>query len=69
MKEITFKVKMACRGCEMAIENLFSTMNAIKYCKADRREGKVKIRYDETLINIEEIKRIIESTGREVVNE
>lgn len=67
MKEIIFKVPaIACQGCENSIRDAFKEINGTVLIEPSHKTKTVKVIYDENKITSEEIKRIIESTGRKV---
>ncbi|GAB4032848.1 MAG: hypothetical protein Fur0012_11890 [Elusimicrobiota bacterium] len=67
MKEIILKVpSISCAGCENSIRDAFNGIKGIISVEPSHNTKMVKVVYNENEIASEEIKRIIESTGREV---
>lgn len=68
MKEITLKVTpISCAGCEKSIRQAFKGKEGIISAEPSHLTKTVKIKYDETLISIDEINRILKENGREVI--
>ena len=64
MKNITLTIKgMHCASCEKIISMALSDLAGVKNVKADYKCNKVSVEFDETKINIQKIKEIIESEG------
>lgn len=67
MKDINLKVEgMACGGCENRIQNSLSTIDGIKFVKANHETGDVKIKADES-VSEELIKSKIEELDYKVL--
>lgn len=68
MKEIILKVpSIACSECENSIKNAFNGVNGIISVEPSHKTKSVKVLYNETEISEEQIVKIIENTGREVI--
>jgi len=67
MKEVIMDVKnIMCAGCENEIRNAFKDTAGIIYLEPSHKTKTVTVKYDESLIDIPQIKNIIEKTGRKV---
>ncbi|MBP7795568.1 MAG: heavy-metal-associated domain-containing protein [Elusimicrobiales bacterium] len=67
MKEVIMNVKnIMCAGCENEIRNAFKDVRGIIDLEPSHKTKTVTVKYDESIINIPEIKSIIEKTGRKV---
>lgn len=67
MKEITLQVTpISCVGCENSIINAFKKENGIISVEPSHKTKTVKIKYEETLIDINKIIQILKENGREV---
>lgn len=70
MKSIILKVKgMSCRHCEARIVKELAKQKGIQSSVASFKKAQVDIIYDETLLSLERIKKVIEDTGYEVERE
>lgn len=68
MKEIILKVpSISCAGCENSIRNAFKGINGVISVEPSHKTKTVKVNYIENKISIEEIKKTIKNTGREVL--
>lgn len=62
----TIKVSgMHCGGCEMNVKMALSEKEGVKKVKANYKKGIVEIEFDESKINLNEIKKLIKETGYE----
>lgn len=69
MQEIIIKVNgMMCGGCENRVKNALSLVEGIQTVEADYNDGIVKINAKDTF-QVEELKKIIDNLGFEVVKE
>lgn len=68
MKNIILKVEgMSCSHCVNAIEGALGEKNGIDSVKVSLENKTVEIFYDEDLIDIKQIKEIIEDEGYDVL--
>jgi len=65
MKELTLKVKMHCKSCEIIITDIL-TDAGIDILEISATKNLIKLRFDENKINESEIKAIIEKEGYKV---
>lgn len=66
MKETNLKIEgMHCAGCSTRLERVLNNLEGVKTAKVSLEEKKATIKYDETKINIENIKETIEDAGFE----
>ena len=64
MKEIKLKIEgMHCAGCSTRLEKVLNNLEGVEIAKVSLEEKKATIKYDETKINIENIKEAIEDAG------
>lgn len=64
MKETNLKIEgMHCAGCSTRLEKILNNLEGVETAKVSLEEKKATIKYDETKINIENIKEAIEDTG------
>ena len=64
MKETNLKIEvMHCAGCSTRLEKVLNNLEGVETAKVSLEEKKATIKYDETKINIENIKEAIEDTG------
>ena len=64
MKETNLKIEgMHCTGCSTRLEKVLYNLEGVETAKVSLEENKATIKYDETKINIENIKEAIEDAG------
>ena len=64
MKETKLKIEgMHCTGCSTRLEKVLNNLEGVETAKVSLEEKKATIKYDETKINIENIKEAIEDAG------
>jgi hypothetical protein len=64
MKETNLKIEgMHCTGCSTRLEKVLNNLEGVETAKVSLEENKATIKYDETKINIENIKEAIEDAG------
>ena len=64
MKETNLKIEgMHCAGCSTRLEKVLNNLEGVEAAKVSLEEKKATIKYDETKINIENIKEAIEDAG------
>ena len=67
MKKITLNVKgMHCPSCEMLVNDRLKEFDGIKTTQASHKEKKISIEFDETKIDIKQIKAILTNDGYKV---
>lgn len=67
MKETKIDVKgMHCHSCEMIIEDTLGDIEGVKMVKASEKENIVIVKYDESKVSIEAIKKGITDEGYDV---
>ena len=68
--KIELKIKtIACVGCENALINAFKGVEGINKVIPSHKTQTIMIDFDETKINLNQIKEIIKKTGKEVIDE
>jgi copper chaperone CopZ len=64
MAEIKIKTTgMDCHGCEVNIQDSVSELPGIKKVKADFKKAVVEVKFDDKLVNSEQIKQAIKAAG------
>ena len=64
MKETNLKIEgMHCTGCSTRLEKVLNNLEGVETAKVSLEENKATLKYDETKINIENIKEAIEDAG------
>ncbi len=64
MKETNLKIEgMHCTGCSTRLEKVLNNLEGVETAKVSLEEKKATIKYDETKIDIENIKEAIEDAG------
>ena len=64
MKEINLKIEgMHCAGCSTRLEKVLNNLDGVEKAQVSLEEKKATIKYDETKINIDNIKNEIEDAG------
>mgnify|MGYP004526800201 FL=1 len=64
MKDTNLKIEgMHCAGCSTRLEKVLNNLEGVETAKVSLEEKKATIKYDETKINIENIKETIEDAG------
>ncbi len=64
MKETNLKIEgIHCAGCSTRLEKVLNNLEGVETAKVSLEEKKATIKYDETKINIENIKETIEDAG------
>ncbi len=67
MKTIKLNVKgMHCKSCEMLVQDDLEELNGIKKIEVSHAKGFVNVEFDESKINIDKIKDIIEKRDYKV---
>ena len=67
MKNIIKVDGMMCEGCERRVNHALSSLEGVSTCKANAKENRVELEFDETLVSKEDIKESIEEIGYVVV--
>jgi len=63
----TLKVKgMHCKSCDILVEDSLSDLEGLQSSKSNHQEGYVDVEFDESKVNIEQIKKVIIDEGYEV---
>jgi len=60
---------MSCAGCALRIEKALKQLHGVKYVNVNLATAKATIEYDPEKIGINEIEKIIEETGYQVLND
>ncbi|MGX9932894.1 copper chaperone CopZ [Virgibacillus salarius] len=70
MQQVTLNVQgMSCGSCVNKIEGNVGKLNGVESVKVQLSEGKVDVSFNESLIDLGEIKDAIKDTGYEVKEE
>ena len=69
MKEIELKVNgMHCEACSKKLTNVLNDLEGVKEVKVSLSEKNANIKYDDIVLDEEEIIEEIENSGFEVIN-
>ncbi len=64
MTEKTLNVEgMSCGHCKAAVEEELNNLSGVEYSNADFEKGTVEVRYDDTKVTDEDLKRAVEEAG------
>lgn len=67
MSKVTLNVEgMSCRACVNKVEGSVSQLNGVESVKAQIPEGKVDVTFNDSTINLADIKGAIQNTGYEI---
>ncbi|MGM7636391.1 copper ion binding protein [Bacillus sp. Hm123] len=70
MKQVTLNVQgMSCGSCVNKIEGNVGKLNGVESVKVQFSEGKVDVTFNESAVDLGEIKAAIKATGYEVMEE
>lgn len=70
MQQITLNVKgMSCGSCVNKIEGNVGKLNGVESVKVQLSDGKVDVTFNDSTIDLGEIKGAIKDTGYEVIEE
>ncbi|GLO68433.1 copper chaperone CopZ [Oceanobacillus kimchii] len=70
MQQVTLNVQgMSCGSCVNKIEGNVGKLNGVESVKVQLSEGKVDIAFNETTVDLGEIKDAIKDTGYDVMEE
>jgi copper chaperone len=63
----TLKVKgMHCKSCDILVEDSLSDLEGLQNSKSNHQEDFVEVEFDESKVNIDQIKKVIIDEGYEV---
>ena len=66
MKEIVLNIKgMHCTGCSTRLEKVLNNQDGVEKANVSLEKANANIRFDESQINVEELKELIEDSGFE----
>ncbi|GHU82102.1 copper-binding protein [Clostridia bacterium] len=69
MQKTTISVEgMSCAHCENAVQTEISNLDGIKKVKASSKKNTVVVKFDEALVNLEQINKAIEEAGFRAIN-
>lgn len=67
MNQVTLQVEgMSCGHCVSSIEGNVAKLNGVKSVKVNLSDGKVDVSFDSNVVNLKEIKDVIEDQGYDV---
>ncbi|WP_088051918.1 copper ion binding protein [Virgibacillus dakarensis] len=70
MQQVTLNVQgMSCGSCVNKVEGNVGKLDGVESAKVHLSEGKVGVTFNESTIDLEEIKGAIKDTGYEVIEE
>lgn len=58
---------MTCGHCKMAVTNALKELDGVKSVEVSVENGKVDVEYDESRVNLDQMKEAIEEQGYDVV--
>ncbi len=68
MKSTVLKVKgMTCMHCKASVEHALLQMSGVKEAEVHLQKGEVSVLFDDSLVDLEDIREEIEDIGYEVV--
>jgi copper chaperone len=68
MAQIQLDVKgMTCGHCKMAVTNALEELDGVKSVEVSVEEGKASVEYDDSKVNVDQMKEAIEEQGYDVV--
>ena len=67
MSKVTLNVEgMSCRACVNKVEESVGQLNGVESVKVQIPEGKVDVTFNDSTINLADIKGVIQNTGYEI---
>ncbi len=57
---------MHCKSCDMLVEDSLGDLKGVKSVQSSHRDGHIEVEFNESLVNIDEIKKTIIDEGYEV---
>lgn len=54
---------MRCTGCELLVTEALEEMDGVQKAQASHETGVINVEYDETKVNLDSIRAVIESQG------
>ncbi|MDH8001290.1 copper chaperone CopZ [Bacillus cereus] len=64
---ITLNVQgMTCNHCKMSVTNALTELEGVQNVEVHLQEGTVNVEYDDTKVNVEKLKEVIEDQGYDV---
>ena len=68
MKDVTLKVQgMTCGHCVSSVKGALESVDGISDVEVNLAEGTVHAKYDESKVNLDQMKSLIDDQGYEVV--
>ena len=68
MKKVTLKLKnMHCTSCALLIDTVLEELPGVKSSKTSYAEAKVEVKFDPTMVNLNQMFEVIKNEGYEVV--
>ncbi|MFZ7646197.1 copper chaperone CopZ [Bacillus cereus] len=65
---ITLNVQgMTCNHCKMSVTNALTELEGVQNVEAHLQEGTVNVEYDDTKVDVEKMKEVIEDQGYDVI--
>ncbi|MDP3103914.1 MAG: copper ion binding protein, partial [Candidatus Methanoperedens sp.] len=70
MEDVLIKIKgMMCEHCEKKVSEAATSVKGVNKASSDHKKGQVKVSYDTSITDLEEIKKAIAASGYEVIDE
>ncbi|MBO1626652.1 copper chaperone [Bacillus cereus] len=64
---ITLNVQgMTCNHCKMSVTNALTELEGVQNVEVDLQEGTVNVEYNDTKVDVEKMKEVIEDQGYDV---
>jgi copper chaperone len=66
---ITLNVQkgMTCNHCKMSVTNALTELEGVQNVEVHLQEGTVNVEYDDTKVDVEKMKEVIEDQGYDVI--
>ena len=70
MEDVLIKIKgMMCEHCEKKVSEAATSVKGVNKASSDHKKGQVKVSYDTSITDLEDIKKAIAASGYEVIDE
>ncbi len=70
MEDVLIKIKgMMCGHCEKTVSEAAMSVKGVNKASSDHKKGQVKVSYDTSITDLEDIKKAITASGYEVIDE
>jgi len=70
LEDVLIKIKgMMCEHCEKKVSEAATSVKGVNKASSDHKKGQVKVSYDTSITDLEDIKKAIAASGYEVIDE